>query len=291
MRPVLLCLLLTACGCPEDSSIPLDAAYDIPPIDVPFPDAGPIASGCEARARWVYLVDSNRQLIRFEPDSETFTTVGTLNCDPTSQPFSMAVDRDAGAWVLYQNGRLYRASTVDASCTPTTFAPSQQGLDLFGMGFVGVGTDRENEQLFIAGGPEGTIANGASRLATINTTSLTVTPLGNELPGWPELTGTAEGDLWGFFPDTSPPSVSRLDKTTGAPVQTINLNTSSGSPRAWAFAFWGGSYYVFLQTSADPSTNVYRVDPVSGESELLIQNSGQRIVGAGVSICAPLELI
>lgn len=291
MRPVLLCLLLTACGCPEDPSNTRDASPDVPPIDVPFPDAGPVTSGCEARARWVYLVDSNRQLIRFEPDSETFTTVGTLNCDPTSSPFSMAVDRDAGAWVLYQNGRLYRASTVDASCSPTTFAPGQQGIDLFGMGFVGVGTDRENEQLFIAGGPEGTIAQGASRLATINTRSLMLTPLGNELPGWPELTGTAEGDLWGFFPDTSPPSVSRLDKTTGAPLQTIGLSTSAGSPQAWAFAFWGGRYYVFLQTSTDASTNVYRVDPNSGESELLIRNSGQRIVGAGVSICAPIELI
>ena len=291
MRPAFLCLLLTACGCPDDTVRARDAALDIPPIDVPFTDSGPATSGCEARARWVYLVDSNRQLIRFEPDSETFTSVGTLDCDPTSTPFSMAVDRDAGAWVLYQNGRLYRASTIDASCSPTSFTPGQQGLDVFGMGFVGVGDDRENEQLFIAGGPEGSITLGASRLATIDTTSLMVTPLGNQLPGWPELTGTAEGDLWGFFPDTAPPSVSRLDKSTGAPLQTIDINTSPGQPNAWAFAFWGGSYYVFLQTSTDSSTNVYRADPATGESELLIQNSGQRIVGAGVSICAPLELI
>ncbi len=278
-------------GPPMDTgSIPTDSAMPRPDTNVG--DAGPGGENCETRARWVYVVDSSRRLIRFEPDSLTFRTVGPLACSTTSSPFSMAVDRNAVAWVLYQNGQIFHASTIDAECTATGFTPHQAGFEVFGMGFVGDGLDRTGERLFVAGGDQSAISSGDARLAEIALGTQTLSPLGDQLAGWPELTGTAEGELWGFFPGTSPPSISRLNQTTGAAEQTIGIDAiPDGQPMAWAFAFWGGHYYVFLQQNGDPSTNVYRVDPETGSSELVIENSGQRIVGAGVSICAPVTLI
>lgn len=255
-------------------------------------DANTGTEDCGTRARWVYLVDSNRELIRFEPDSLTFHEIGQLDCDLSSSPFSMAVDRHATAWVLYQNGRLFAASTANAGCTASRFEPSQAGFDLFGMGFVGVGDDRADEQLFVTGGARGSVASGSSRMATVDMISMGLTPRGGTLPGWPELTGTGDGQLWAFFPDTSPPSVGRLDQATGAPEITYPLDgVPTGAPRAWAFAFWGARYYIFLQSQGDASTNVYRFDPATMTTERVLSNTGRRIVGAGVSICAPTELI
>lgn len=266
-------------------------------LDAPGFDTGPIGPGtdsgeesCIDRARWVYLVDSDRTLIRFEPDTLSFHTIGTLDCDASTTPFSMAVDRDATAWVLHQNGGLYAASTIDASCNPTSFTPHQNGFELFGMGFVG---DESGETLFVSGGRELAIGTGNARLGTIDMGTLRLDPVGSAtLPGWPELTGTGAGDLWAFFPDTNPPTASRLDQTTAAPVQTFQLDAIPfDAPRAWAFAFWGARYYIFLQSGSDPSTNVWRLDPSTSVTERVLENTGLRIVGAGVSTCAPTELI
>ena len=290
MRSLLVAssLLLLCCGPSEIGG--RDAAGDIVFFLDGTSDGGMAGEDCEARARWVYLVDSDRQLIRFEPDSLSFNIVGHLDCEVGSS-FSMAVDRNANAWVLYQSGNVYRVSTADASCSPTGFAPNQSGFEVFGMGFAG-DAERFDETLFISGGSSDDIGFARARLGSIDTSTLRVSPLGNELPGWPELTGTGDGQLWGFFPETSPPSASRLDQTSGAPLETFPLNAiPNGDARAWAFAFWGGRYYVFLQQDRDVSTVVYRLDPSTGESERVVSNSGYRIVGAGVSICAPVTLI
>src|SRR5690606_38109686 len=95
-------------------------------------DGGSGGDDCIDEARWIYLLDSSEQLVRFEPDSMTLTVVGTLDCPVSGTPFSMSVDRNATAWVLYDDGRIYHASTTDASCTATSFAPNQVGLERFG---------------------------------------------------------------------------------------------------------------------------------------------------------------
>jgi hypothetical protein len=88
-----------------------------------------------------------------------------------------------------------------------------------------------------------------------------------------------------------PPSVRQLDKSSGVTIDQHQLNElGSTPPSAWAFAFWGGRFYVFYQALLDPSTNVWRVDP-DGTVTQILPNIGYRIVGAGVSTCAPVELI
>ena len=63
----------------------------------------------------------------------------------------------------------------------------------------------------------------------------------------PEFTGNSNGELWGFFPQTNPPSVSQIDKVSGAVIQSYPLTDLSSNANAWAFAFWGGDFYIFLQ--------------------------------------------
>lgn len=259
----------------------------------------PIGTDCAEGARWIYVVDRDGTLRKFQPDTLEFTTIGTLSCPAPAgnTPFSMSVDRDAKAWVLYTDGRIYHVSTTDASCTTTAFTPNQAGYENFGMGFVADAAGGSDETLFVAGGSSiGMLIGDSAQLASINTSSLTLTPVGGTLGGWPELTGTGAGELYGFFPVTSPfsgevTSVKRLDRSTGNPVETFNLsslNTSGVS--AWAFAFWGGRFYIFVEVDRG-GTAVHRFEPSSGTFETVIGNTGYGIVGAGVSTCAPVELI
>jgi hypothetical protein len=104
--------------------------------------------------------------------------------------------------------------------------------------------------------------------------------------GRPELTGTGDANLWAFFPEASNPRISQIDKSTGAESGTIALPTLKGMPRAWAFAFWGGDYWVFLKKDSEQTTTVYHVKGADGSvTSWKIPNLS--IVGAGVSTCAP----
>ena len=256
----------------------------------PTQDLGPPTDNCSDAARWVYLVDSGRQLVRFQPDDLSLTPIGTLSCPGDSTPFSMSVDREARAWVLHQNGQIYHVSTSDASCTESGFAPNQSGFELFGMGFVSDDDGGDDETLFVSGGARDDVTLGSARLGSIDDQTLALTASGS-LPGWPELTGTGSGQLWGFFPDTSPPSVRRLAKATGSTEESFDLSALRRTvPMAWAFAFWGGRFYIFFQDALDPSTSVWRLDPTSGAVEEVLHHIGYRIVGAGVSTCAPVEI-
>ena len=109
-------------------------------------------------------------------------------------------------------------------------------------------------------------------------------------PGSPELTGNSAGQLWGFFPSTVPPSVRLINKKTGASGKSYTLPAASlSSVNAWAFAYWGGDFYLFVKTSSQPSSSVYRLDGINGTFTEPMKATGYTIVGAGVSICAPIK--
>jgi len=297
-------LLLLASGCGNSTRRPVrpgtdsgisptsDSGVDTGTVHPPPTDGGTPVGDCSEAARWIYVVDSDGSLVRFEPDTLSFTRVGTLDCPAVSAetPFSMAVDRNANAWVLYSDGHVFSVSTSDAHCTATSFAPNQAGFEVFGMGFASNAAMSTDETLFVAGGPSSMIGSGAN-LGTINTSSLALTSIGG-LPGWPELTGTGLGELWGFFPQTSPASVRQIDKASGSTSRNFPLSAIDTTlTQAWAFAFWGGRFYIFIQAFLDTSTNVRRLDPTDGSVTEVVHDSGFRIVGAGVSTCAPVELI
>lgn len=247
---------------------------------------------CPESARPIYAVEadvenpgSQGKLVKFDAQTLTFLEIGELNCpaEEDSTPFSMSVDRQGVAWVLYDTGDLFRVNTSDASCQATAYVAGQEDFYLFGMGFALNVPGEPQESLYIAGGfgP----GEGQPRLGVLSFPDLQVTDLA-PIDGWPEMSGTANAELWGFFPGSVPPRVARINGN-GEELETIPVTGIDGDPNAWAFAHWGGKFWLFYKSQDDESTRVFKVerDPVSVEE--VITNSGRYIVGAGVSTCAP----
>jgi hypothetical protein len=244
------------------------------------------SDGCSDAAKLIYVVDENNKLSQFDPATKSFHDLGSLSCPAMSgaTPFSMAVDRNAIAWVLFSSGELFRVDTMSLACTKTTWH-STASLAEFGMGFSTDAAGGTTDTLYIAGGtaPD----SGSTQLATVSTSSFTSSPVGT-IQGWPELTGNGNGELWGFFPDVAMPRVEKINKTTGAPAQTpFNESSLAGMPSAWAFGFWGGDYWIFLMKDLEFSTTVYQIDGTTGAVKGMTPTLTRTIVGAGVSTCAP----
>jgi hypothetical protein len=296
MRLMVLCCALAAC---TDSSRGR-------PVDLGRGFMGDMAlgpDGCSDAAKLVYIVDQNGDLSSFAPNqmdvtSSTITKVVSLACPALNgeQPFSMSVDRDAVAWVLYNTppnevagtpnyADVFKVDTMTGKCTTTGFK-SSAGYEQFGMGFVSDSAGSAAETLFIAGGAAATSlnTNPPSYLGSLNTGTLAITQ-GNLLSGRPELTGTGDAKLWAFFPDAVNPRIAQLDKISATESNTIPLTSLAGEPLAWAFAFWGGDFWVFLMRNGEASTTVYHVTMAGQVSSWVL--SGKVIVGAGVSTCAP----
>ncbi|OIP40463.1 MAG: hypothetical protein AUK47_08460 [Deltaproteobacteria bacterium CG2_30_63_29] len=261
--------------------------------------------GCTAEAQLVYVVDTDYNLMSFDPSGTTpvFRPIGSLNCPAGSSwssygsgaatPFSMSVDRSARAWILYSSGEIFWVNTRDAACTASPYTKGQNGYQLFGMGFSTDSDGSVEERLYIAGGNVSDLLSG--NIGSVDPVTLTVTTLG-PIPGnaeySPELTGTGNGKLFGYFPGTGSSSfVGELNKSNGQLVQQWALPGLDGDIGAWAFAHWGGKFYIFV-TVVDPfwgdsDSRVLRLDPETGQTTTLMTGLPYEIVGAGVSTCAP----
>jgi hypothetical protein len=245
--------------------------------------------GCSDAAKLVYVVDSNNKLSKFDPMTKTFTDLGNLACPAGAldSPFSMSIDRDTNAWVLYSDAKLYKVNTTNLMCTATSWT-TQLGLTQFGMGFSTETAGGTLDTLFVAGGSGPTVPT--STLATLSTTNMTAMGRGT-VTGWPELTGTGNAELWGFFPSAGGARIEKLDKGTGAALTTYQLPTLAGEPMAWAFAAWGGDFWIFLMKGNETQTTVYQVGGTTGQIKGMTSAPGRRIVGAGVSTCAPTVIL
>lgn len=252
----------------------------------------------------IYVVTQEDDLYSFDPrqiGAAPFTLIGRLACPTTGmdlmvpphgvRPFSMAIDRDGVAWVLYTSGEVFTVSIQTAACTATGYAAQAAGMKLFGMGFVSDNPGASSEKLFIAGG--GNNADPGGNLATVDTHGASympniIAPLAAVSDVTAELTGTSEARLFGFFPRKIMPAfVQEIDRATGqligAPwlIGANGLNALTG----WAFAQWGGRFFVFV-TNNDVST-VRVIDRVTFNYSIPITGVPFTVVGAGVSTCAP----
>lgn len=262
---------------------------------------GGTSADCAAASTYVYVLSDENDMYSFEPDKKLFTKIGHLGCNTSLQPNSMAIDRNATAWVNYveagafgdDSGVVYRVSTKDASCEAQPAANLPPDWFRLGMGFSTDGAAGSTaETLYLTG-----TGSGASPgLGKLDTTNGALSPLGaftGALSGQnAELTGTGDGRLFGFF-TTTPVQVVELDKNNGGTINPVKLPAVE-TPSAWAFSFWGGDFYLY--TAPDPlldptrTTNVTRYRPTDGSVDPnYMVNIGFRIVGAGVSTCAPLE--
>jgi hypothetical protein len=244
----------------------------------------------EGVGKVIYVVSNEYVLLSFDPATLGFTTIGKLSCPAGfgDTPFSMAVDRNGTAFVLYQSGNIFKVSTQDASCSPSGYKPNQQGWERFGMAYVSDAAGSNSETLFVIDGTglSGLGSNkGLGKISQSGQLS-TVGQFNQGLAGrTAEVTGLGDGRLFGFFVDSSKDlsSVAEIDKNTG----DVLTNEPQALPpiNAWAFAHWGGSFYLFNGDGLAPS-RVHRYTPGKG-TELVVQNAGYSIVGAGVSTCAP----
>jgi hypothetical protein len=246
-------------------------------------------AGCSEAAKLVYVVSDSNELYSFRPDTTTFTLIGTLSCPSGgATPNSMAVDRSGTAWVNFSDGGLFKVSTSDASCQATGFEKLQSGFERFGMAFATNSATSQDETLYVVG-IEG--LNGGKGLAKIDLDTMKLTTIGDfsgSLRGQAaELTGTGDGRLFGFFTTQPNATLALINKATGATSSNQDLaGVSTG--QAWAFSFWGGDFWFYTSPGAIPST-VTRQQASSDNSITIAKQDvgGFRIVGAGVSTCAP----
>lgn len=242
---------------------------------------GKCVGSCADGAELIYVVDTQRQLLSFDPrklPDDPFALIGVMNCPTVGTPFSMSVDRSGTAWVLYDEGSVFEVQTTDASCRPSGFVAPRT----FGMGFTSDAPGSKAEKLFIAAN------DGTHALAYLDTTVDVPTVHGvatmPDTARHPELTGTSEGKLYGFFPEDAA-FVQEIDRERGSLVGTKwSVGERLGFVSAYAFAHWGGTFYIFTTTSR---SQVRTVNRATGASALVMSNIPFRITGAGVSTCAP----
>lgn len=278
----------------EDAGPDVEDAFDAPDepdVEDPFPDV--VVTDCQdAGITYVYLISSQNALLRFYPPDLSVVTIGTINCPTTSpaNPFSMAVDRQGIAYVLFDNGELFRVSTLTASCKATSFKPGQDGFNSkFGMGF-SANTSDPGETLYVAG-TDVVTANAISSFGTIDPKTFHLTMIGpaSQYIGNPELTGTGDARLYGFGPTTPLSHFAEIDKPTAKVVNDVLIDLDLSFAAAWAFAFWGGDFYFFTAQQPGGSSVVHRYTPGQTTKPPQVADIGLTIVGAGVSTCAPSE--
>jgi hypothetical protein len=253
--------------------------------------AGGGGDNCSSEAKLVYVLSDTNDLYSFDPPAKVVKKIGTVNCVSGMQVNSMAIDRNAVAWVNYVKsslfgtdsaGSIFKVSTTNASCDPAPAVTLPSGWYRLGMGYSTNGAGDAGETLFVAG----TDGTGLAKIENGN-----LTPIANFSPNAflgqsAELTGTGDGRLFGYF-TTTPVQVAEINKATGA---VTNPKAISGleTPLAWAFSFWGGDFYLYAATSGNSRVSRYRPSDGSVDNSYMT-DIGFRIIGAGVSTCAPLQ--
>jgi hypothetical protein len=216
------------------------------------------------------------------PQTGSLSLVGTIDCSAGGEPYSMAVDRNGSAYVLYSGpSAIFHVSLRTLQCTATPWVSSGGSFDLFGMGFVGDSNGLTDTLYIASNGSPSTL--GKLDLGTFATT--TVGDLGALGPEGPELSGTRDGRLYAFYATGGGTSsaVDQIDPSTLKHLATYNF-TNLPQNMGYAFGFWGGDFYLFTQGSTGSLITRYR--PSDG-SQTTIATLNEMIVGAGVSTCAP----
>jgi hypothetical protein len=265
----------------------LDAGPDVEP-DVVVNDCA------DAGITYIYVITEENDRFAFYPPNKDFFQIGTIDCNDPGTPFSMAVDRAGVAYVLHNSGNLYRVSTANASCKPTSFVKGQNGYTpTFGMGFSSNDPD-PGETLYVASDFSGDA--GPERLATIDPQTFDLTVVGpfSEPIGNAELTGTGDAKLFAFGVEPTNNGtvfhLAQLDKATADVIDDkfLQLPSMNLGISAWAFAYWGGDFYFFTSTMNGQSS-VTRYHPGDPPIAVPYTMLDRTIVGAGVSTCAPQQ--
>jgi hypothetical protein len=277
------------------SLLPMDAGMEVPPnspspssdastetllptLDADASDDASPASCLDADTPSIFVVTSQKNLLRFDSPTAAFTLVGALACPTSGQPQSMAVDRNGVAYVSYGGSGLFRVSTLTASCERTPFVTTSPFTSI-GMTFLD-GTGSPPGTLYVAS------CGTPFSLGTIDLTSFQVAVVGRLSLYCAELTSTPDGRLFGLSGYDLSSSITQIDPSTAQAMSTIALPTLAlGS--GWAIGYSGGDFYLFTAPPSAPvdTTVVNRYRPADG-SLTQVASLGEKVAGAGVSSCA-----
>ncbi|MCA9661562.1 MAG: hypothetical protein KC486_24695 [Myxococcales bacterium] len=246
----------------------------------------------------IFVLSDNAELWKYLPDDNTFEMLGPIGCNGMSNTFSMAVDRAGFAWVMFNppKGDIWKVDVTNpANCVDPGYTPGQQGAELFGMAFVSEDQFNTCDRLYgntyngIGGFGEGP---NIGDFLTVDPDTLDLSLLGKTSFNGAELTGTGDGRAF-MFGGVNPAKLVEVNKQNGQYVDTIPLGNLALT-NAFAFAFFGGDFYFFTESGGPGSKSKvthfdYDDSDNNGIQDLTVVN-GQgpiRIVGAGVSTCAP----
>jgi len=243
----------------------------------------------------IYVLSDIGTIWKFDPQNNEFDFITEVECGGMVDTFSMGVSRKARAWVQYFGGDLYTVDLKDpgSACKDPGFENDEPLFPNFGMAFVANGANDPCDRLYAHSGIDpALIGEDVGALGVIDPVTLELSEIAKIDFAWGELTGTGDGRLFAFQ-GAQPPFISEYDKTTGAVLGSWPL-AGLDSPDAFAFAAWGGDFYLFM-TSADDYLGNSRVvhvdfDESDGDGKAIttiVEQAPIRIVGAGVSTCAP----
>lgn len=258
---------------------------------------------CAPNSDLIYVLSDSLELWTYNPLNNLFVLVGPLGCPTPNSTFSMGVGRNGYAWV--QDTALDGFSTYigdlfeldvnnPQNCTDPGYSPGANGWQHFGMAFVSQSADDPCDKLYGQhwDGNAGSWSEGPGhgKLGVFDEDAMQMNTIGATNYNGAELTGTGDGRIYAFG-GVPTAKLIQFDKATAAEIETIPLG-SLPLTQAFAFAFWGGDFYFFTEANSGiPGTTskVTKLD-YDGDMSLTTVNPGGpvRIVGAGVSTCAPV---
>jgi len=276
-----------------DSGGPGDAPTDIEPTgaDNDPTEGCPCAQGTEL----IYALSDQGTLLSFDPVDLTFAHVADVACGGMHDTFSMGVSRKGRAWIQYSSGDLF---TVDINepgdpidCKDPGFSSGHPQFPHFGMAFVGNSESDPCDKLYVHSciAPD-LVGPDVGALGVVDPQTLELSTIAPLDYAWGELAGTPSGRLFAFE-GSSPPFLAEYDKMTGEMLEALPLPELSPGV-ASAFAGWGGDFYFFTAGEVDVGSSVWHLDYDASDGNgqaltLLAPHAPGRIVGAGVSTCAP----
>ncbi len=252
---------------------------------------------CAAGTELVYVLSDFGSLWSFDPKTTSFSFIADVSCGGMKDTFSMGVSRKARAWIQYADGDLY---TVDLNDPGDPIACKDPGFDNndpqflnFGMAFVANGPLDPCDKLYAHSGTDPELqGQGVGALGVIDPLTIELSKIAPIDYAWGELTGTGTGRLFAFQ-GSAPALLTEYDKATGEVLDVFPL-PGLKSDSAFAFAWWGGDFYFFTDDNVDFPSNsqVWHLDyddsnGTGQQLSLLLPEAPIRIVGAGVSTCAP----
>ena len=196
----------------------------------------------------------------------------------------MGVDRKGTAYVVFQDGNLFKVSTKNASCEATDYVPNQSGFGRFGMGFAldepGGRTDALRRRISSTAPSLG--------LATIDTDTLELSPIGpfSDNPWFElEMRKRERRQPPGFSstrPPAAAPSSNRQDERRH-PLRGLAPRRRRG--QCVAFAFHGGEFTSSRRRAGSRRSRV----TVRATNGHVVASLDRTVVGAGVSTCGPKQ--